>query len=73
MLYLTGEKWKYIITNTLPSSISTVPEYVIERWEWAQKPDSILNHFKLPDWDSCKPSPVVAKGKIVSYRIIRRV
>jgi hypothetical protein len=70
MRYMTGEEWSYSHSST--PAVSDRGVYCVERWEWS-RPNSILNHFRLKDWDSLDPSPVVSNGKLQSYRIIRKV
>lgn len=66
---ITGARWE--VTKALSPS-EEPGTFNIERWERVTTKET-LSHFKLPDWDSLENSQTVKFGKIVSYRVLRRI
>jgi hypothetical protein len=64
--FLTGKRWT--VTKESANYVLKPDEYAVDYW---QKPDSVLGHFRLPDWDSLKDSKTAKVGKITSRRIFR--
>ncbi len=67
---LAGGVWT--VDKTGPEYIAKAGERIVDRWE-RDKAGATLSHFRLPHWDSIQQSLTVAKGKLVSKRVFRRV
>lgn len=44
-----------------------------EKWEYRPNVRTNLTHFRLPDWDPYPGSETVRLGRLVQYRVARRV
>jgi hypothetical protein len=63
---------RWTVEKAGPDYVPARGEYVVERWERVRT-GAVIDHFRLPDWDSLVNSQTVKYGKLVSKRVFRRI
>ena len=63
---LTNQRWT--VKKTTASYVPAKEELVVQQYSLDN-----LSHFCLAEWDSLNPSPVRKKGRLMGYRIFRRI